>query len=176
MKLPITDEFLWEIFHLSQKVTDVFHFLGFRSWKEVFVPPQFSLQRIYEKRKAKTEFKQFINYLVKKDLIKVKEEEIGSGVIITPKGMEKIFKVALQEIEKKKRKDGKLLMVVFDIPERKRKLRNAFRETLQILGFNFFQKSIWISSFDVLKEVRGVVKNLGLVKYVKIFLIKGIKA
>jgi len=175
MKLPITDEFLWEIFNLSQKVEDALHFLGIYSWREVFVPPNFLIRRIYEKKKAKMRFKKFIKYLAKKGYIKLKALEPTEGIIITKKGLEKIFKVGIKKIKKEKRKDGKYLMVVFDIPETKRALRNMFRKVLQDLGFKFFQKSIWISPFDLLEEVQTIIKNWDLEDYVRIFLIKEIE-
>jgi len=65
-------------------------------------------------------------------------------------------------------------MVVFDIPERKRTLRDLFRENLQLLGFKFFQKSAWICPWDVLKEVQAIVQQYNLGEYVKIFLIEEI--
>lgn len=102
----------------------------------------------------------------------MKALEPTEGIIITKKGLEKIFKVAFRKIKKHQRKDGKYLMVVFDIPETKRTLRNLFREILQDLGFKFFQKSIWISPFDVLKELQEIIKNWDLEDYVKIFLIE----
>jgi len=175
MKLPITDEFLWELFHLSQKVEDVFHFLGLGSWREVFVPPSFSIQRLYEKRKAKQKFNDFIRYLIKQGYIKVKALEPNSGVILTQKGMEKVLKIALGRTEKKRRKDGKWVMIIFDIPERKRTLRDLLRRNLQILGFKFFQKSIWVCPYDVLKEAQGIIQAYNLENYVRIFLIEEIE-
>jgi phenylacetic acid degradation operon negative regulatory protein len=174
MKLPITDEFLWEIFHLSQKAGDILFFLGFANRQEPFVPPSLSIRRIYEKRKAKQKFSNFIKYLAEKGYIKLKSLEPNQGLFITQKGMEKIFKIELGKMEKRKRKDGKWLMVVFDIPERKRTLRDLFRENLQLLGFKFFQKSTWICPWDVLKEVQAIVQQYNLGKYVKIFLIEEI--
>jgi hypothetical protein len=51
MRLPITDEFLWEVFNLSQKVEDVLRFIGIGHAKDAFVPPEFDIKRIYEKKK-----------------------------------------------------------------------------------------------------------------------------
>jgi CRISPR-associated endonuclease Cas2 len=175
MKLPITDEFLWELFHLSQKVEDVLLFFGAGSYREAFVPSRFSIRRIYEKRRAKMRFKEFIRYLSRKGYIKVKALEPKQGIVITKKGMEKVLKVSLKKTEKKRRKDGKWLMVVFDIPENKKNLRNLFRKLLQILGFKFFQKSIWVCPYDVLREVQGIVQRYSLEKYVKIFLIEEVE-
>ncbi len=175
MKLKITDEFLWKLFSLSQKTKDILYFLGLSSFKEVFVPYSFSIRRIYEKRRAKTNFSKFIYRLKRNGYIKVKSLDPKGGFIITKKGFKKILKVALKKYQKKKRKDGKLIMVVFDIPERKRKLRDFLREILKSLGFVFFQKSIWISPFEVLEKTQLFVQKNDLEKYVKIFLIEKVE-
>ena len=175
MRLPITDEFLWKDFHISQKTGDILFFLGFANRREPLVPPSLSIRRIYEKRKAKQKFSNFIRYLCKKGYIKLKTLEPNQGFFITQKGMEKIFKVAILKTAKNKREDGKWLMVVFDIPENKKSLRNLFRAELQILGFEFFQKSIWVCPFDVLGETQMIVQKHNLEKNVKIFLIQEIE-
>jgi CRISPR-associated endonuclease Cas2 len=172
MRLPITDEFLWEVFNLSQKVEDVLRFIGIGHAKDAFVPPEFDIKRIYEKKKARMKFSVFINYLKKKGYIKIKGLEPNQGIIITDKGLKKILETAIQKTKKKKRKDGKFLMVIFDIPERKRKLRDLFRKNLQALGFKFYQKSIWISPFDVFNQLEAIIRSFNLEKYVKIFLIE----
>ena len=175
MKLPITDEFLWEIFRLTQKTGDILFFLGFANRREPLVPPSLSIRRIYEKRKAKQKFSHFLNYLIRRGYIKVKNLEPSQGFFITQKGMEKVFKVAIWKAEKKRREDGKWLMVVFDIPENKKILRNLLRTELQILGFEFFQKSIWVCPYDVLEETQMIIQKHNLEKYVRIFLIQEIE-
>jgi len=175
MRLPITDEFLWELYRLYEKTQDLAYFFSIKPWREVAVPPSLSIRRIYEKKKHRWAFAKLIWYLKKKGYIKVKSLEPREGVILTSKGMGKILKIVLEKTEKKKRKDGKWLMVIFDIPERKRKLRDLFRENLQILGFKFFQKSIWISPYDVLEEVQNILQKSDLEKYAKIFLIEEIE-
>ena len=172
MKLPITDEFLWELFHLSQKTEDIFRFFGLGPLRDTFVPPHFSIRRIYEKRKARQSFSEFIHYLTKKGYIEVKTLKPKGGIIITKKGLEKILRVSLKKTEKKKRGDGKWLMVIFDIPESKKALRNLLRRNLQFLGFVFFQKSIWVCPFDVLRETQVFISRFGLEKYIRIFLIE----
>ena len=174
MRIPITDDFLWKVFSISQKTGDILFFLGFGNRKEPLVPPSCSIRRIYEKRKAKQNFSRFLGYLIRRGYIKVKNLEPNQGFFITQKGMEKIFKIELGKTEKKKRKDGKWLMIIFDIPERKRSLRDLLRENLQSLGFKFFQKSTWICPWDVLKEVQTIIQRYNLAKYVKIFLIEEI--
>jgi len=63
-------------------------------------------------------------------------------------------------------------MVIFDIPERKRDLRDIFRENLQLLGYRMLQQSVWVCPFDVLKETEGVIRQYELDDYIRLFLIE----
>lgn len=171
-KLPLTDEFLWGLYNSIEKIDDILSWGVPRPWKEVCYLELYRARKIFEKRKSRYSFAQFVNYLKKRGYIKVKSLEPKSAVILTSKGMEKVLRVALQRVEREKRKDGKYLMIVFDIPEKKRKLRDLFRENLKILGFIPFQKSIWISPNNLLKEVQFLIQRYDLEKYVRIFLIE----
>jgi len=55
-------------------------------------------------------------------------------------------KVALTA--QKKRWDGRWRMVVFDIPERRRKVRGRLREVMQEVGFVRMQDSVWVYPYD----------------------------
>ena len=175
MRLPITDEFLWDLYRLYEKTGDIAYLFSIKTWSEVAIPPSLSIRRIYEKKKHRWTFAKFIWYLKKKGYIRVKSLEPQEGIILTSAGMEKVLKITLAKTEKKRRKDGKWIMVIFDIPERKRKMRDLFREALQVLGFKFFQKSIWVCPHDVLKEIQGIIQKYTLEKYVKIFLIQEVE-
>jgi len=136
------------------------------------VPPRDRLERIIQKRKSRYTFKSIISYLSQKGYIKVKSLQAKEGIILTQKGMEKVLKVGLYKTKKKKRKDRKWLMVIFDIPEKKRKMRDFFREQIQILGFKELQKSVWVCPYDVLKEIQFLIQKFSLFRYIKIFLIE----
>lgn len=49
--------------------------------------------------------------------------------------------------------DGLWRLVIFDIPEENKKLRDTFRNKLKSLGFVMFQKSVWVTPFDVTSKV-----------------------
>lgn len=66
-------------------------------------------------------------------------------------------------------------MVIFDIPEKKRKLRDFFREVLKNLGFKFLQKSIWVCPYDMLNKVQKIIQKSDLEKQVRIFLIEEVE-
>jgi len=69
-------------------------------------------------------------------------EEVGEGYYrLTNKGVVR----SLPYIRRKLTRDGKLRILVFDIPEKEKKRRNYFRRHIRLLGFRPFQKSVWIS-------------------------------
>jgi len=51
----------------------------------------------------------------------------------------------LNELVKKRKPDGKMRVIIFDIPEKMRACRNAFRRHLADLGFKMEQQSVWVS-------------------------------
>jgi DNA-binding transcriptional regulator PaaX len=67
-----------------------------------------------------------------------------------------------QKFAAKKRTDGFSTLVLFDIPESKRKARNLFRKYLMINGFIPMQKSAYISRNKIPKTIIAVAKELGL--------------
>lgn len=62
--------------------------------------------------------------------------------------------------------DGKWRIIIFDIPEEKRIIRNLFRRNLKKWGFKHLQKSVWISKKDVFKKLTDYIKDLGIEKWV----------
>ena len=76
-------------------------------------------------------------------------------VSITKKGKERVLKYELDEMEIKKptKWDKKWRLVVFDIPNPRRKVSNTLRHKLIDLGFIQYQKSIFIHPFDCRDEI-----------------------
>ena len=64
--------------------------------------------------------------------------------------------------------DNKWRIVIFDIPEQKRIIRNMFRRNLKKWGFKHLQKSVWISKRDVFDKLKKYVEDLGISQWVVI--------
>jgi len=177
MKLPLTDKFLWDLYNFLEKADDIFAviFPSREFFKEARYHDLYKLKRLYEKEKSRKYFSQFIYYLKKRGYIKIKNLGQKKGVILTKKGSEKVLKMKFKMKERKKRPDGKYQMVIFDIPEKKNKLRNLFREYLQMLGYRMLQKSVWVCPYDVYKETEEIVRRYSLDPYVRFFLIEEIE-
>nr|AQS29999.1 hypothetical protein [uncultured bacterium] len=76
----------------------------------------------------------------------------------------------LQEIVKTRKPDGKLRLVIFDIPEKLKRNRNHFRRHLAEMGFKMQQQSVWVSQYPCEDLVSLVVKYHGLGKYVELII------
>ena len=66
--------------------------------------------------------------------------------------------VLLHTIDKKR--DGIWKIIIFDIPESKRQVRNVIRSKLTSLGFKKWQNSIWISPFVIAPEIEDELNEL----------------
>lgn len=71
----------------------------------------------------------------------------------------------LNELVKRRKPDGKLRMIIFDIPEKLRAHRNVFRKHLVDLGFKMEQKSVWSSKLPCEDLVQLVIKHHGLKRF-----------
>lgn len=61
-----------------------------------------------------------------------------------------------------KKWDGNWYLVVFDVPEQNRMIRDAFRERLKTLGFGQLQRSVWISPYNFLANVQDIIERYHL--------------
>lgn len=71
--------------------------------------------------------------------------------------------------------DGKWRVVVFDIPEKHKKLRHALRWKLKEWEFTFWQKSVWVSKKDIVEPLRNFIKEIDITQWVKVFTAEDIK-
>ncbi|MEK7611425.1 MAG: PaaX family transcriptional regulator C-terminal domain-containing protein [Patescibacteria group bacterium] len=58
--------------------------------------------------------------------------------------------------------DGKWRIVIFDIDEKHRRLRDTVRTKLRQLGFGLWQRSIWLTPFDVADDMNNFLEKLDL--------------
>jgi phenylacetic acid degradation operon negative regulatory protein len=64
---------------------------------------------------------------------------------------------------------GNWYLVTYNIPETKRHQRNRLRKELTWIGCGAFNTAIWISPYDVTRNVREVSRRLGIERYVHVF-------
>lgn len=103
-------------------------------------------------------------------IVDYKENKDGVvEIILTKDGRQKALKYQIDEIKIKKPEkwDGKWRMVVFDIPEKKKKAREALRNKLQELGFRELQKSVLIFPYECENEIDFIMEVFEIRPYVR---------
>lgn len=179
VKLPFTEEFLWDLYSSIETITNVHKTITQRSLSEVFCPDRVYMRRIYERRRRRKDFTEFLYRLKRAGYLREERTKNKKGLLITKKGMKKILRISekfeLAERELIRRKDGKWQMVMYDIPEDRRVLRNRFRKALGSLGYRKLQKSIWVSPYDVFERTEQLIYDYNVSRFVRLFLIEEIR-
>ena len=104
-------------------------------------------------------------------LIDYKEHDDGLVTItITEKGKRVALKFHIDEmvIPTPQRWDGKWRIVIFDIPEKLRRGRDALREKLKDLMFYELQRSVWIHPYPCNTQINFIVEFFDLRRYVRL--------
>ena len=82
---------------------------------------------------------------------------------LTQKGIIKILRIKHRELKlKDDRHDIKKCVIIFDIPETKKRMRDLFRRCLYELGFEKIQKSVFLGPQKARSYVDELVKNCDL--------------
>lgn len=97
--------------------------------------------------------------------------ENKEGVVeikLTKDGQEKVLKYQIDEMKVKKpaKWDKKWRVVVFDIPEKRKKDREALRNKLRDLKFKELQKSVFISPYECEDEIDFITEVFGIRQHV----------
>lgn len=183
-KLPFTEKFLWDVFKLIKFKDEIMDEIWSRRWYglkdpfEMIWPDFYQVKddywERYKDKKKRKNFADLVYRLQKNGYLRKLKVKDKTAIMLTPKGMEKIFTIKIKSIKKETRKDKKWQMVLFDIPEDKRKNRDLFRKGLQYLGHKRLQKSIWVCPYDVLEKTKHLIKRYNLKEHVELLLVKKI--
>jgi hypothetical protein len=120
-------------------------------------------QNLYANRKISQGFSGLRRY---KFIRRVK----NNNYVLTSKGKARLQYIIIDDIELKDQKhwNGKWYLVMYDLPIRFKKVRNALRWKLKDLGFFQFQKSAWIYPYPCKEEILFVADFFGVRKYIEI--------
>lgn len=113
----------------------------------------------------------FINYLENDGLLQVKP----SRVFLTKKG-----RLRIEDIKKRQQNSlpagnyqesssDRVVLVVFDVPEKEKRKRNWLRAVLKKMGFKMIQKSVWFGRTIIPRDFLTDLKHLKLLDFVEIF-------
>ena len=107
--------------------------------------------------------------LNKNKIVILKEEKGKFTVKLTEKGKKIVKEIQFDnlKIDKQKVWDGKWRVVIFDIPENKRRhMRDAMRQKLQKIEFYQMQKSVWVFPYPCEKEIQLLCEIFGVSPFV----------
>jgi DNA-binding transcriptional regulator PaaX len=111
-----------------------------------------SLHDIYTSHnygKSKKEVYNILYRLIDQELVAIEDEKY----FLTDYGVKLIHKLF-------PKKDGIWKIIIFDIPEKNRKVRTVLRSKLESLGFRKWQNSIWISPFALDPDIELELNQL----------------
>jgi len=120
--------------------------------------------------------KKEIQALYRSKLIGFKENPDGSSIIVlTDKGKLKALNYRFKEMKIKENSwDGKWRLVIFDIPEKLKKARDALRWKLKELGFYELQKSVFVFPYECKDEIDFIIEFFNLRKFVRYGILENI--
>lgn len=129
-------------------------------------------ERINENAKRYA-FNRAIKSLYQSKLIDAKDNPDGTvTLILTKQGKALALTYDIENIKilPMKRWDGKWRIVLFDIPEKHKKARDALSKTLKRAGFYQFQKSVFVHPFECRNEVDFVIEFFSMRSFVRFIL------
>ena len=120
-------------------------------------------------------------YRAKRAIYNLKDKKLvnfyENGVIeITEKGKKKILRYDIEEmkINIPPKWDGFWRIVIFDVPEKFKKARNALSKKIKDLGLFPLQKSVFVYPFDCRDEINFVSEFFGVGKFTQYIVAKEI--
>lgn len=117
----------------------------------------------------KEDLGRIVKRLKKQEMITMREKDGKTLVELTEKGKRRLLEYDFENIERKtKKRDGKWRLIIFDIPEGKKKNRDAFRRKLLQLDCVRLQDSVFVSAFPCKDEVDFLCHFLEISDYVTI--------
>ena len=130
-----------------------------KEWKEI------------KRRRLNEIVKEFYN----NRLISFKENKEGlAEIILTKEGEQKALRFKIDEIKIKKpaKWDGEWRVVIFDIPERLKKAREALRNKLTNLCFMKLQESVFVFPHECEDEINFIVEVFLIRPFVRFMRVK----
>lgn len=132
-----------------------------------------SIRKYLEQRQEdRSNFLTRIKYLKRKGYIQTFTEGKEKYAELTPKGKKHSQILLLENIKiiRPQKWDSKWRVVIFDIPEKLKLNRDAFRLRLKRMNFLQVQKSVYVFPFECTPEVSLLSKSLDITKYVTIMI------
>ncbi len=99
----------------------------------------------------------------------LKTKKMGNKLIITLTNKGQRLNLLQQIKQAPKCSAGFSTLVIFDIPEQTAKARRELRQFLQAAGFKQLQRSVWLHSCYIVKELKQFLNERKLTEWVRVF-------
>jgi DNA-binding transcriptional regulator PaaX len=116
----------------------------------------------YTKRIRQATYYGTVYRLQKQKLIEKKKIRGKSVFVLTDKAQ----RLYMKRPQMKPRTDGLGTIIIFDIPEQKRAARNKLRKYLLRNHFTLLQESVLISNYELMAELKELIRELGITQFV----------
>ena len=148
---------------LADEVGNVVHVDKLDAWRKWHYPKYHSLDEYFPSVVGK-----IVTQLVRKGLVEKQETAEGLKVKITENGLKKVLLYKIDDFKPKSGMwDGRWRIIFFDVEELSKRRRNQFRRYIRKLGLKSFQKSVYITPFDVRDEISYLREILDIPNAVK---------
>jgi DNA-binding transcriptional regulator PaaX len=114
-------------------------------------------------------FFQSIQYLKRKGLIRTFVESNKRYAELTPAGQQYYIAKRFENlvVPRPSTWDGLFRVVIFDIPENRKSIRDIFRRKIESLGFKQIQKSVFVYPFECKPELDIICQKFSTGRYLK---------
>ncbi len=131
----------------------------------------------YNNKSDRRKFQRALSYLRRKKLVKTYYKDGKEFVEITKLGKKRKLSYDFEDmrIGKPKYWDGLFRIVIFDVPEKKKKIRRLLRYKLEEMGFYPVQDSVLITPYDCKEEIEFLREYLFIGDHVKYLVAKDIE-
>jgi DNA-binding transcriptional regulator PaaX len=137
------------------------------------LPQIFSLFGVKTSRE-RYRLKRAIQNLEKQNFVDIYIKNGEEVMKITEKGKKRILKYQLEDMQiiRPKKWDGSWRLVLFDIPEKYKRRRDAFAYKLKELEFYPIQKSAFLCPFECKGEIDFISEFFGIRKFIHYYIVK----
>lgn len=133
-------------------------------------------QAKWEKARKRGTLRSAIKRLERQKLVSWSEIDGKLKLVLTEDGKKRVLQYRLDDltIGKPKKWDGLFRVIIFDIPENKKGVREMFRKKLKDLEFYQLQKSVFVSQYECRDEIEFLKNFYEIPSYVSYILAKEI--
>lgn len=121
------------------------------------------------KRQEKQRIYTMLSRLQRDGLVSANETKGKKRWFLTKQGKQVIYRGGFNKNEYQKRVSKEVVVVSYDIPEKKRTDRDWLRSCLRLLDFELVHQSVWIGKVSLPEEFLFDMRERGLANFVHIF-------